>query len=516
MAESDSLRLTSIFLSALVRICITTTRLPSIGFERLLPTQRDVEKLFLVPGLSIAPGLFTVLRARDPPTLAWFKGLPFCETSKDWAVYTLILEKPNSKPLLYIGSATSRLQGLKHRMVAYRSQSSRLPRYLAQALKEGFKITCKGVLLTMPRPEPVEVQLHRHFMFALEATLSFAFWAMYSKETDYKMGHLCKWDIETLEWYGLCSHSALYDWMVLETQELDMTPKEIEIREREKKDHALRRERERHHESVRTRRYVCTICDKAFGATNALTVHIAAHSGKRDFLCTSCPGSFNSPGALSTHRSRQHNASANLTCVVCGSRYSSTFTLLAHQRLLHSIVLPTVYECTDCDQKFKAKAYLTAHRKTVHAPSPQQFTCSICNKEFGSEVKLARHIESVHNPSRPKFSCTGCDRDFVSKRALDRHYAKRHISNTHTCTFCNNKYPKRRNLVAHIKFCHSESPTRYPCSHCGKVYTTKRGCDQHFNQKHGQEPPKLACKFCDAKYHLYGNLEYHMKTHHSK
>ena len=78
--------LTSIFLSALVRICITTTELHSLGFQRLLPTQQDIEKLFSVPGLSITPDLFTMLRARDLPTLAWFKGLPFCETNKDWVV----------------------------------------------------------------------------------------------------------------------------------------------------------------------------------------------------------------------------------------------------------------------------------------------------------------------------------------------------------------------------------------------------------------------------------------------
>ena len=138
---TSSLQLTSIFLSALIRTCITTTKLPSLGFQRLLSTQRDIEKLFSVPGLSIAPGLFTVLRARDPPTLAWFKGLPFCKTSKDWAVYSLILERPNSKPRLYIGTATARNRGLNQRMEAYDSQHITMPRFVTRALEEGFVIT---------------------------------------------------------------------------------------------------------------------------------------------------------------------------------------------------------------------------------------------------------------------------------------------------------------------------------------------------------------------------------------
>jgi len=74
------------------------------------------------------------------------------------------------------------------------------------------QIPSPGKICTFPIP-PREVDKNRMRAFAriLEATFSWYFWTMdvTSLSLNYLMSLICPWELEDLEWRGLCSHTAL-------------------------------------------------------------------------------------------------------------------------------------------------------------------------------------------------------------------------------------------------------------------------------------------------------------------
>lgn len=114
-----------------------------------------------------------------------------------------------------------------------------LPKFVQSSLDDGFAFASKGLLGWMPIPNPAQNPLGRMLILALEATLTFAFWAMEAKPEDCAMDHLCPWDRNTLEYDGLCSHCALAERIV---GNFDMSPEEAEAmaEEKEKRRIALK------------------------------------------------------------------------------------------------------------------------------------------------------------------------------------------------------------------------------------------------------------------------------------
>lgn len=179
-------------------------------FSKVLSSQVIVEQLLASASLAFAPGLFEVVQASTPPTIAWFKSLP-SDDNKRWAIYLLILEKPFCRPKIYIGSGTDSKFGVHNRFIQY-NRGTNLPSFVSRALKDGYGIVHKGTLCWAPIPLVVDVPVLRVLFIALEAAFSFVFWAMQSKKDNaFGMVEMCRWGRDTLEYDGLCSHSPLIE-----------------------------------------------------------------------------------------------------------------------------------------------------------------------------------------------------------------------------------------------------------------------------------------------------------------
>ena len=118
------------------------------------------------------------------------------------------MEKPSYRPRIYIGSKTSASQVASQRFQQY-ELGLLLPHYVEAALEEDYKITHKGLLCCIPKPAAALVSVNRLLFLALEATFAYVFWAMKTHTGTYGVSHICLWDRDTLEYDGLCSHSAL-------------------------------------------------------------------------------------------------------------------------------------------------------------------------------------------------------------------------------------------------------------------------------------------------------------------
>ena len=119
-------------------------------FGQYFPTQADLDDIASLISLVFAPGLFEVLRAATPPTIAYFKTLPTSDY-RLWAIYAIVLEKAGSRPRLYIGSGTGSRDGVHTRLLQYDNLGA-LPRYVSSSIDEGYTIVHEGLLCWIPIP----------------------------------------------------------------------------------------------------------------------------------------------------------------------------------------------------------------------------------------------------------------------------------------------------------------------------------------------------------------------------
>lgn len=125
-----------------------------------------------------------------------------------WALYALVLKKEGCRPKAYLGTSTHTFLGLPSRWKDYDDQVI-LPRYVKEALDEGYTITHKGLICWCPIPPPSTRFSVRALFLILETVFSIVFWAMFSKTNDYRMPRMCPWPIDKLEYDDCCSHAAI-------------------------------------------------------------------------------------------------------------------------------------------------------------------------------------------------------------------------------------------------------------------------------------------------------------------
>jgi len=80
---------------------------------------------------------------------------------------------------------------------------------VAAALEEGYEISHKALVCWAPIPPPAKIPIFRLLFLALEASFTYAFWAVNDVRFGRDMMHICPWDVATLPYDGLCTHSAL-------------------------------------------------------------------------------------------------------------------------------------------------------------------------------------------------------------------------------------------------------------------------------------------------------------------
>lgn len=337
-------------------LSMTPTRGKHPLFDRILSSPDDLNVLLASTSPSFAPGLFDVLQASNSPTLAFFKSLP-TDWKMMWAVYLLVLEKPGSRPRIYIGSGTEARYSVSVRLSQYNTGQI-IPRYVKAALDDGYTITSKGTICSAPIPAAALVPTTRLLFMALEAAFTFIFWAVRcNTECGHGMVDMCLWARESLTYDGLCSHSPLMESPAgdfsLSAEELEAVAAEfVRRRAQYMKDYhatvknndpdkylALKREERRKYvarhpdgakaadkrcmkKAVEEKTHYCAACDHAFTKKAKLTRHltgpkhaakVAKAAGVKKHHCAVCDHTFNRAADLTRHlASSRHAAKAAL------------------------------------------------------------------------------------------------------------------------------------------------------------------------------------------------------------
>ncbi|MCJ1443047.1 MAG: Protein kinase C-like 1 [Stictis urceolatum] len=184
----------------------------------------EKEMVILGTDIEFCTGLFDVLQASSPPSIDWFLSLPSAG-SPDlvWGVYIMILWKPGHRYILYVGSETLFVGCVRARFREY--NRGELPRYVTEALRNGYTIKKKALLATRPITQAAKLPVYRVVLLALEAIFACYFWAMYKRDHDYGFNHLCLWPLDSFTYDGACSHSPLKEGF---ERELDLSEVELQ------------------------------------------------------------------------------------------------------------------------------------------------------------------------------------------------------------------------------------------------------------------------------------------------
>ena len=196
------------------------------------------------------------------------------------------------------------------------------------------------------------------------------------------------------------------------------------------------------------RRFICSLCDKAFALKQHLEYHMVIHTGDKPFICGICRKPFAHRHHLTQHMLTHADKSTvpMHRCTICGCAFLQSYNLTRHLRL-HT--------------------------------GERRFPCFICNKFFTNKWSLQNHL-MIHTDDRP-FTCEICSRGFRKKCHLQRHL-RTHVSNKR----------KRRKCS---KACHQHSIKRRNRTH--DMVTRGKGS---LSDASIRQNGKIVCINCDESF----------------
>ena len=370
-------------------LLLTWTCLDTVGekqkhvvYGKVLSSYEALEQLLTSASVVFAPGLFEVLQAISPPTIAYFKGLP-SGYLKLWAIYLLVLEQDGRRPKIYIGSATE-AKAESDGDFTYVSLN------VQKALQDGYTITHKGLLCTAPIPPAAFVPCYRVLFVALEATFTFLFWAMYTKSKHgYGMMDFCPWNIDQLEYDGLCSHSALLE---LPLGDHELTPEELEAQAIKSREKQL----EYHPENYRKRKAADPI---AFNAKAAKQLKTSRDKVRPEFRAKQ--------RVLQTKSRARVKKAKKFHCNVCDHSYKNKVDLNYHLNTeLHANALLGIFpEPTSPGAKER-------HDRTLNkARASKKYYCAVCDLPCGKKNDLAKHNKTARHIAKAEAAAAAAAAD---------------------------------------------------------------------------------------------------------
>ncbi|CAG9570730.1 unnamed protein product [Danaus chrysippus] len=210
----------------------------------------------------------------------------------------------------------------------------------------------------------------------------------------------------------------------------------------------------------RSKRHVCTTCDKRFSSPGKLSQHVLSHTGELPFSCDLCDKRFNSKFKLVRH-SLIHSESRAFACTVCGKTFNRKDHLTNHIRVHNPVKNIYTCELPNCRKSYTS---LLSYRRHValHSAEEGNLQCKICDEVFNSRQEIVNHLK-VHTGSRApksdtdkKFTCDHCDRRFFTAKDVRRHLVVHTGRRDFLCPHCPQKFGRKDHLVRHVKNAHPE------------------------------------------------------------
>ncbi|CAG9792650.1 unnamed protein product [Diatraea saccharalis] len=214
----------------------------------------------------------------------------------------------------------------------------------------------------------------------------------------------------------------------------------------------------------RSKRHVCTTCDKRFSSPGKLTQHILSHTGELPFSCEHCDKKFNSKFKLVRH-SLIHSEARAFACNVCGKTFNRKDHLTNHVRVHNPVKKFYTCDKPDCRKSYSS---LMSYRKhtALHSAEEGNLQCKICDEVFNTRQEIIYHLKvhtgsrTVKNETDKKFTCDYCERRFFTAKDVRRHLVVHTGRRDFLCPFCPQKFGRKDHLVRHVKNAHPDKSLR--------------------------------------------------------
>ncbi|KAL1005135.1 hypothetical protein UPYG_G00054970 [Umbra pygmaea] len=234
-------------------------------------------------------------------------------------------------------------------------------------------------------------------------------------------------------------------------------------------------------------------------------------------------------------RGRKHKIEKTHSCLDCGKKFVSLYTLKRHQLNIHTGEkklhtskktetnsntsdskspdseepgkqkrkwgVRKTYSCPECGKHCKSFSAFKIHKRTHTGEKP--YLCSDCGKGFTYQSSLRIHQKK--DPAE-KITCC-CGQEFSSKCVLEAHLKTATGPKPYTCCVCGKNF-RKESLKEHQRSHTGETP--YTCQFCGKVYCKKPAFKAH-ERTHTEEKP--VCTVCGRSCSSRTTLLVHLRTH---
>lgn len=250
-------------------------------------------------------------------------------------------------------------------------------------------------------------------------------------------------------------------------------------------------------------------CDRQYSLRFQVYDHIKFHLDKEAFKCNECGKCFETSLTLRTHQlNHVPEEQRQFQCDDCGQAFAKAWMCKTHILEKHGGAETFIYNCDQCEKRFKSKHRLHQHVKLKHDMSNQQI-CPQCGVTFLNMTSLTLHLDT-HNPEREKRACHLCGKYVFH---LNRHL-EAHVRETVACDECGKELRGKNALKTHKKMMHNKDAPVYPCTVCSKSFRSKYKLSEHLSIHTGVK--KFTCYFCPEQFAAATNRTKHCKLRHPK
>ncbi|GFN85660.1 Zinc finger protein 585b [Plakobranchus ocellatus] len=279
--------------------------------------------------------------------------------------------------------------------------------------------------------------------------------------------------------------------------------------------------------------YKCNLCNQLYSTQQSFVSHITQKHGQvfdsGQYECFACRQTFDAFSVFVDHALKNHVASHQFRCKICGAHFPSMSVLENHLSEIHKLLKNTQdqgkFQCAQCLSTFGSKEAIKVHRSfhmyrkklkedkddiskpdNTFASYITSYFCQVCSAGFSGVSHFERHIE-IHDLVSSEDKCPVCGEVFLSKSRLTRHIGKH--SKDFLCSDCGKTFAQRRMLKTH-RLVHHSGANPFHCQECNKYFSSK-SCLQHHMRRHSGDL-RFECALCGKKFISSNSLESHM-TH---